>query len=84
MPQDRYTQISRYFTLRDPTLRPKLDNEDFYWRLEPIASILRRRFTEQVIPLSHVVINEAIQLAKNRSIHTIKYPGKPVSEGLKL
>ena len=84
MPIVRFQQISRYFTIRDSSISPRQPNKSYFWRLEPVASLLRDRFLYVATPLTYVVVDKAIQLVKGHTLHKTKCSGKPVNQGLKM
>jgi len=79
---NRYQQIKRYFHLSPPDgTYPRAE----WWRkMEPLASHLRRLFEEYYLPGSNVAFDEMMVLCKGRTFHTIKMPNKPIDEGYKL
>jgi hypothetical protein len=83
----RYQQIMRYFHVSPPPL-PKITQPyttaPWYMKLEPLASLLRKKFQAYVILGQNVSFDEMIVPYSGRSRHTLKMPNKPVSEGFKV
>jgi hypothetical protein len=79
----RFDQLHRYFIIRDGSVNPPNDNEDFWWHLEPMASIIRLAFQRNWEPGSHLAIDESMIPFRGNSSHTIKMKNKPIKEGFK-
>ena len=41
MGKTRFQQTHRYFTIRDGSIYPPSESEDYWWHLEPVASMIR-------------------------------------------
>jgi len=80
----RFEQIHRYLAIRDESVHPRQDNENFAWKLEPVGTIIRRNCKQNWFPSSHICIDEAMIPFRGRSHHTVKLPHKPISEGYKV
>jgi len=79
---NRYLQIKRYFHLSPP-------DETYQWadwwrKMEPLASHLRRCFQKLYLPGSNVAFDEMMVLFEGRSLHTIKMPSKSIDQGYKI
>jgi len=79
---NRYQQIKRYFHISPPEDTYK--REDWWRKMEPLASHLRQRFQQHFLPSSNISFDEMMVLCKGRSAHTIKLPGKPIDQGYKI
>jgi hypothetical protein len=75
----RFQQISRYFK---PSC--KQDEEQFYDKVEPLATIFRDNSQKLVIPGSTVSIDENLIQAKVRSKHLLQISNKAAGKGYKL
>ena len=80
----RFEQLHRYIHLRDKYTQPQTEHEDFHWKVEPVASIIRTNYQQNWIPATYVTINEAILPFCGRSEDTIKMKNKPIKEGFKI
>lgn len=80
----RFEQIHRYITLRDAERSPRQPGECFAWRVEPIASQIRKNTQKVWIPGSHLAIDESMVRFKGRSFDKVKLPNKPIKEGYKI
>jgi len=83
----RYQQIKRY--LHISPLPASNSNEsqsksNWWHKLEPLSSHLRRRSQELYLPSTHVAMDEMMVKFKGRSGHTIRMPGKPIPVGYKV
>jgi Transposase IS4 len=81
--KSRFKQIHYYLAIRDESISSRRDNEFFLWKLEPIASIIRRNYKRNWSPSSHLYIDEAMILFRGRSHYIVKLPNKPIAEGYK-
>ena len=92
----RYWQLLRYFHVSDPYTHPDIPFElqdkmteeqirNMWWyKLEPLASILRSNFEKYWRPASNVSIDEMMVRFFGRSLHTVKMPNKPIKQGYKM
>lgn len=80
----RWEQIHRYFTLRDDAINPRKEGECFAYRVEPIATQIKRNIQASMVPASHLSIDESMISFRGRSIHKVKLPNKPIQEGFKV
>ena len=79
---NRYQQIKRYLHISPPDDTYK--REDWWRKMEPMASHLRQRFQQHFHPSSNLSFDEMMVLCKGKSAHTIKLPGKPIDQGYKI
>jgi len=79
---DRYDQIKRYLHISDPDLNP--DRKHWCRRLEPLSSHLLTCFQTFYSPGSHLAVDEMMSLCKARTVHTVRIPSKPISDGYKI
>jgi hypothetical protein len=80
--RDRYDQIKRYLHISDPDLKP--DRKHWWRKLEPLSSHLRTCFQTFYSPGSHLAVDEMMSLCKARTVHTVRIPSKPISDGYKI
>jgi hypothetical protein len=81
---ERFDQIHRYFTIQDASIYPRRADEDFTWKLEPMANMTRLSFQQNWLPGSHLAIDESMIPFRGNSDHTVKMKNKPISEGYKV
>ena len=85
MSRDRFSQISRFLSIRCEFLRPFIKGQDhWWWKLEPLASIIRQSCQNAVYPSAYIAVDEIIVKFTGRSTHKVKLKGKPILEGFKL
>jgi hypothetical protein len=84
MGRERFEQIHRYFTIRDGSIYPPRDDEDFTWHLEPVATMIRLSYQQNWSPGSHLAIDESMIPYRGKSDHTVKMKNKPISKGYKV
>lgn len=96
MSADRYYQLLRFFHVSDPYIHPdvpievedKMTQEEiitmWWYKLEPLMSILRNNFERCWAPGSNVSIDEMMIRFFGRSLHTQKIPSKPIKQGYKM
>ena len=84
LPLKRYEQLNRYFTLRDRVTIPPKESDEWYWILEPVATMLRSTYKNLWHLGTYVAIDEAMEAYRGRTEHTIKIKNKPISEGFKV
>ena len=82
MSLNRYEQLKRYFHISDP--RVALEPKDWYKKVDPLASILQKRYRCFYLPGTKVAIDEMVVRFSGRSNHTLKIRNKPVKEGYKI
>ena len=82
--RDRFKQIRRTFTIRDPNSSPKQPGEDWWFRLEPLATTIWQACQYYWAPGAHLAINECMVPYFGHTGHTIKAPHKPIKQGYKL
>jgi Transposase IS4 len=78
----RFQQIHRFFSLNSNPITPA--NAPWFYRLQPIADLIRTACRNAYKPSSHVAIDEAMVAFKGRSKHIIKIKGKPIDTGYKI
>ena len=82
MSLNRYEQLKKYFHISDP--RVSLEPKDWYKKVDPLASILQKRYRYFYLPGTKVAIDEMVVRFSGRSQHTLKIRNKPVKEGYKI
>ena len=83
----RFEQIKRYLHISDAEedIRQGKDCTNQWWhKLEPLASALQRSFVRFYIPSSEVSVDEIMVRCFGRSLHTYKMPNKPIQQGYKI
>jgi hypothetical protein len=80
----RYEQLHRYFHLRDEAVHPQKSHEGWFWRIEPIGTMIRQACKAMWSVGSHLAIDEAMIAFTGRTDHTIKIKNKPISQGFKI
>ena len=78
----RYQQIKRFFHLSPP--EKKYEKDNWFEKLEPLASTLRQRFRDFYFPSTNLSYDEMIVSFEGRSIHIQKQPNKPIDHGYKI
>jgi hypothetical protein len=84
MSKNRWEQIHRFLTFNCDYQADKEPNSSFFDKLEPVSSLLRLNCQQAALPSSWLTVDEAMTAFKGRSSHTVKMPGKPISEGYKI
>ena len=88
MKRDRWDQIHRFLTFNinttnSPNAEPLPENPPWWHKVEPIYSTVRENCRLAVTPSSWVVVDEVMVPFSGRTVHTVKLPNKPISEGYK-
>ena len=78
----QYQQIKRFFHLSPP--EKTYDKNNWFEKLDPLASTLRERFREFYFPSTNLSYDEMIVSFEGRSIHIQKQPNKPIDYGYKI
>jgi Transposase IS4 len=90
MSRHRYQAIKRYLhvalALDTNAYKDKEEEMERTWwyKVEPLASILRTAYAKYYIPCSSVSIDELMIRCFGRSAHIYKMPNKPIAQGYKL
>jgi len=77
-----YQQIKRFFYLSP--LEKKYERDNWFEKLEPLASTLRQRFRDFYFPSTNLSNDEMMVSFEERSIHIQKQPNKPIDHGYKI
>jgi hypothetical protein len=80
----RFEQLHRFFTIRDSIVFPQQETEGWFFKLEPVLSIIRANCIQMWRPGSHLAVDEAMCPYTGRSSHTVKMKNKPVKQGYKI
>jgi hypothetical protein len=80
----RFEQIHRFFSLNNEKTAPSPLNTPWFYRIQPIADLIRTACRTAYSPSSHVIIDEAMVPFKGRSKDIIKIKGKLINTGYKL
>lgn len=79
----QFQQIRRYIHIANLDL--DLSNPaDWYKKMEPFSSIIRKKYQRFYKPSSNVTVDEAMIRFEGRSSHSVQMPKKPISEGYKV
>ena len=78
----RYLQIKRFFHLSPP--EKSYDKDNWFEKLDPLASTLRQRFREFYFPSTNLSYDEMMVFFEGRSIHIQMQPNKPIDHGYKI
>src|SRR5215469_13060934 len=70
----RFTQIRRAFTIRDPHSNPEQPRDPWWFRVEPLASTVRKACQRYWAPGAHLAIDECMVPYFGNTRHTIKAP----------
>jgi hypothetical protein len=84
MSKTRFDQLHRYLHIRDKHKEPQTAQEGFYWKVEPIATIIRKNCQQNWLPATHISIDEAMLPFSGRSEDTVGIKNKPIKEGFKV
>jgi Transposase IS4 len=96
MSLNRYEDLRRYLHISKPALEmsklPQLDPENddevddelWWWRLEPIISTFRNGCQRYLIPGTAVAIDKIMVRFHGRSSDTYKMPNKLIKQGYKI
>jgi hypothetical protein len=84
MSETRWEQIHRYLTFNCDNEAGEGPDSSFFDKLEPVSSLVRASCRQAALPSSWLTVDEAMTAFKGRSSHTVKMPGKPISEGYKI
>jgi hypothetical protein len=80
----RFKQIRGAFTIRDPRLSPEQPGDPWWFRLEPLATTIRKACQQYWAPGAHLAIDESMISYFGHTRHTIKAPHKPIKQGYKV
>jgi Transposase IS4 len=88
MSKFRWDQIHRFLTFNIestnlPQNEPQSITTPWFYRIEPVHSIIRANCIQAVTPSSWIVVDEAMVPFSGRSLHTVKLPNKPITKGFK-
>jgi hypothetical protein len=82
--QRRFKQIQCAFTIRDPNTSPEQPEDPWWFRVEPLATTIRKACQKYWIPGAHLAVDECMIPYFGHTRHTIKAPHKPIKQGYKL
>ena len=82
MGQKRWEQLKRFFHVSPPP--PEGVKRQVFEKIEPLITPLGEAFRKYVIPGSMVSFNKMMVRFTGRSAAIIKFPGKPIPEGIKI
>src|SRR5207248_11480172 len=55
----RFEQIHRYFSLRDGDVHPKQPHEEWFWKVEPVGTLIRLACKANWSLGTHLAVDEA-------------------------
>ena len=84
MGRNRWEQIHRFLTFNIQSVIDTPPEAPWFWKIEPIYSLVRGNCRAAIIPSSWLSIDECIVPYKGRSSHLVRLPGKPIPEGYKI
>jgi hypothetical protein len=65
-------------TIRDTEQNPREKEEEWFFRIKPILSLIRANFIRMWRPGSHLAVDEAMIPFIGRSFYTVKMKNKPI------
>lgn len=82
---NRFQQISRYLKINGPgKANDTLDNTEFWFKVDPLASSFRDRCKANLKPGTTSVIDEQLRRNKGRWKHALQISSKADSKGVKI
>ena len=84
MSKKRWEQIHRFFKINDLDDGIRNLEDTWFYKLEPIMTIVRENIQKAVEPASWLAVDELMVAFTGRSMHKIKVKNKPISEGFKF
>ena len=82
--QRRFKQIRRAITIRDPNTSPEQPKDPWWFRVEPLASTIRKASQKYWAPGAHLAVDECMIPYFGHTRHAIKAPHKPTKQGYKI
>ncbi len=80
----RFKQIQRAFAIRDANTSPEQPGDPWWFRVEPLATNIRKACQKYWAPGAHPAIDEGMIPYLGRTRHAIKAPHKPIKQGYKF
>lgn len=80
----RYRQIKRFLHISMPEDTASISRKDWWRKLEPLSSHLRKQSQALMLPGTHLSIDEMMISFTGRSFHTVRIPSKPIPRGYKV
>ena len=80
----RYRQVKRFLHISMPDDTAALTRKDWWRKLEPLSSHLRKQSQALVLPGTQLSIDEMMISFTGRSFHTVRIPSKPIPRGYKV
>jgi hypothetical protein len=80
----RFKQIRRALTIRDPYTHPKQPEDPWWFRVEPLASSIRKACQKYWAPGARLTVDEGMIPYLGHTRHAIKAPHKPIKQGYKM
>jgi len=85
MSQYRFEQLKRYFHVSPINQNiPRPTRQQWAQKVQPLASQLEKAFQQDLIPASHVSVDEIMVRFTGRSSHTVMIHSKPILQGYKI
>jgi len=79
-----FKQIQRAFAIRDPNTSPEQPGDPWWFRVEPLATTIRKACQKYWIPGAHLAVDEGMIPYLGHTRHAIKAPHKPIKQGYKI
>ena len=80
----RYCQVKRFLHISMPDDTASISRKDWWRKLEPLSSHLRKQSQAWVLPGTHLSRDEMMISFTGRSFHTVRIPSKPIPRGYKV
>ena len=84
MSKTRWEQIHRFFKINNLDDGERPSGDSWFYKLEPMLTIVRQAIQNAVEPASWVAVDEMMVAFTGRSAHTIKIKNKPIPQGFKF
>ena len=80
----RYRQIKCFLHISMPDVTASIPRKDWWRKLEPLSSHLRKQSQALMLPGTHLSIDEMMISFTGRSFHTVRIASKPIPGGYKV
>jgi hypothetical protein len=82
--QNCFKQIRRALTIQDPYTSPQQPEDPWWFRVEPLATIIRKACQKHWTPGAYLTVDECMIPYLGHTRHVIKAPHKPIKQGYKI
>jgi hypothetical protein len=79
-----FKQIQHAFTIQDLYTHPQQPEDSWWFRVEPLATTIRKACQKYWIPGAHLAIDEGMIPYLGHTRHAIKAPHKSIKQGYKI